>query len=170
MSDHATEPTVLAADVSEVATLPRAPTPIATAGPFGRLLVRYNVTTPASTAVERGAFLKVWSSGKVELRERASEIDDGEASLVDPVDVGPERALAIAQALAGADLLPVAAEGYVHRFELWDGAATPIRSMARFDAARGMATTAGMSPGARWMMEELGSLFADAVASRMRRS
>lgn len=153
-----------------IASLPRAPTPIATAGPFGRLLVRYNVTTPASTAVERGAFLKVWSSGKVELRERASDGDDGEGSVVDPVDVGPERAAAIARALREADLLPVAAEGYVHRFELWDGATTPTRSMARFDAARGMATTAGMSPGVRWLLEELGSLFADAIASRARRS
>ena len=45
MSDHATEPTVLAADVSEVATLPRAPAPAEAPPslPRGELLGRYVV-------------------------------------------------------------------------------------------------------------------------------
>lgn len=150
--------------------LPRAPTPITVSGPLGRLLVRYNVhSTFISTKAERGAFLKLWSSGKVELREGASDLEDGEASGVDLVDIGPDRAAAIARALAGAGFGAGApSAGYVHRFELYDDSGLPRRTSVTFDAERGMASGAAFDAETQLLLEELGSLFADALAARLR--
>lgn len=150
--------------------LPRAPTPVTVSGPLGRLLVRYNVhSTFISTKAERGAFLKLWSSGKVELREGASDLEDGEPSGVDLVDIGPERAAAIARALAGAGFGAGApSAGYVHRFELYDASGLPRRTSITFDAERGMASGAAFDAETQLLLEELGSLFADALAARLR--